>query len=503
MRGGLWALIATLLAAPSGGEEPLFRVFELPSPGRTAAAGFADLDGDGRTDLFAVSLSGIPPRARRELRVYFQDAGGQFRTSPDWAGPIASDAAAYDIAPLDDEPGVEFLQLRRHSIGVLSLSGRTAEHRELVIPGDPTAAIGADERGMDRLQMARDLGTGLRLLVPGLGECIVLERDGTLVARLDAGQRTNYFIPKRPGALVSESEFESFFDFPRLEIGDANGDGRLDLLFGSRHELRVFHQSASGGFAAIADQKLALGRLTQKDLIRGSGNVRLMASDFDGDGLVDLMLTSTTGGLMKARSETTVHLNRDGSWNLDVADRSSVIEAAWSTLQIVDIDGDGRPELIEGRMALSVLELVELLVTQEFDIEISIYRPDPEHGFATEPFVQLDLHPEIDFETTALRGFAPSVDADLNGDGGSDRVTSAGGDAIEVYLGTGDKPFQLRAGRQTLDSHGSIRFGDLNGDELTDALIFAKDRPDAPIRVLVNRGVLPGTPQREVLAPGD
>jgi hypothetical protein len=503
MRGGLWALIATLLAAPSGAEEPLFRVFELPSPGRTAAAGFADFDGDGRMDLFAISLSGMPPRVRRELRVYFQDAGGRFRTSPDWTGPIASDAAAYDIAELDDEPGAEFLQLRRHSIGVLSLRGRSPEHRELVIPGDPTAAVGAGERGMNRLHMARDLGSGLRLVIPGLGECIVLERDGTLVARLDAGHHANYLIPKRPGALVSESEFESYINFPRIEIGDANGDGRLDLLFGSRHELRVFHQSASGGFAAIADQKLALGRLTEKDLIRGSGNVRLIASDIDGDGLVDLLVTSTTGGLMKARSETTLHLNRDGSWDLDVADRSSVIESGWSALQIVDIDGDGLPELIEARMALSVLEIVELLITQELDIEISIYRSDPEHGFAAQPFVQLDLHPQIDFETTELRGFAPSVDADMNGDGGSDRVTSAGGDAIEVYLGTGDKPLQQRAGRQKLDSHGSIRFGDLNGDELTDALIFAKDRPDAPIRVLVNRGVLPGTPQREVLTPGD
>jgi hypothetical protein len=503
MRSGLWALIATLLAASAGAEEPMFRVFELPSPGRTAAAGFADLDGDGLTDLFAISLTGIPPRAKRELRVYFQDPGGKFRTSPDWTSPIAPDSAAYDVAELDDEPGLEFLELRRHSIAALSLRGRTGQRRELVIPGDPTAAVGADERGMDRLHMARDLGTGVRLLVPGLGECIVLERDGTLLARLAVGQRTNYFIPKRPGALVSESEFESFFDFPRVEIGDINGDGRPDLLFASRHELRVFHQSESGRFAPLADQKFALGRLTEKDLVRGSGNVRVGTSDIDGDGLMDLLVTSTTGGLLNARSETTVHLNRGGTWDLDQADRTSVIEGGWSALQIVDIDGDGRPELIEARTPLSILELVEALLTQEIDIDLSIYRPDPQHGFAEEPAVRLDLHVNVDLETTSLEGFAPTVDADMNGDGARDRVTSAGDDTIEIYLGLGDRPFQVRAGRQTVDAHGSIRFGDLDGDELTDALLFSKDRPDAPIRVLVNRGVLPGTPQREVLTPGD
>ncbi|MBW2361561.1 MAG: VCBS repeat-containing protein [Deltaproteobacteria bacterium] len=503
MRSGLWALMATLLAAPTGAEEPPFRLFELASPGRTAAAGFADFDGDGRTDLYSVSLSGIPPRSHRELRVYFQDPGGTFRTSPDWSGPIEPDSAAYDVAALDDEPGLEFLQLRRHSISVLSLRGRAAQRRELVIPGDPTAAVGADERGIDHLHMARDLGDGLRLLVPGLGECIVLERDGALVARLAAGQRANYFIPKRPGPLLSESEFESYFDFPRIEVGDANGDGRPDLLFASRHELRVFHQTASGGFEPLADQKFALGRLTEKDLIRGSGNVRVVASDINGNGLVDLIVTSTTGGLMSPRSETTVHLNRDGSWNLAVSDRDSVLENSWSALQIVDIDGDARPELIEARMPLSILELVETLITQEIDIEISIYRAEPKRGFAMQPTVKLDMHTEIDFETTSLRGFAPSIDVDLNGDGGRDRVTSAGGDAIEVYLGSGEKPFQVRAGHQPLDSHGSIRFGDLDGDELTDALIFSKDRPDTPIRVLVNRGVLPGTPPRAVLTSGD
>ena len=76
-------------------------------------------------------------------------------------------------------------------------------------------------------------------------------------------------------------------------------------------------------------------------------------------------------------------------------------------------------------------------------------------------------------------------------------MTSAGGDAIEVYLGGGKRPFAVRAGKQALNSRGNIRFGDLNGDGLDDALLYEPDEIDAPLRVLVNRGILPGTPKRE------
>ena len=91
-------LLAALLAcfAPSfaAQAEPAFDILELPSPGRTSAAGFADLDGDGHTDIYAVSLVGIPPAERRELRIHFQLAGGALSRTPDWTGAVLDGAAA-------------------------------------------------------------------------------------------------------------------------------------------------------------------------------------------------------------------------------------------------------------------------------------------------------------------------------------------------------------------------------------------------------------------------
>ncbi|MEE2679862.1 MAG: VCBS repeat-containing protein, partial [Myxococcota bacterium] len=471
------------------------RVVEFPAPGRVSVAGIADLDGDGRRDLYAISLTGIPPNSRRELRVHFQDAGGRFRTQPDWAGAVQPDAAAFDAAILGAEPRSDLLFLRRHSVLILSFPGRKPRFRELEIPGDPTAAVGPDERGIDRLRMVLDLGAGPQIAVPGLGEYLLLAPDGQLQARLDVGQRANYFAPSRPGPLVNESEFETFLDFPRVELGDVDGDGRVDLLFASRHELRVFLQKPDGSFGAQADRQIALGRLSEKDLFRGSGSVRVAAGDLNGDQHTDLLIATTTGGIREMRSETTVHLNRNGHWDLETPDRSSVVERGWNTLQVLDLDGDDKPELVEARIPFSILELIEALMTREVDIEVSVFRTGENGVFSDPPWVETSLHMGIDFDSLSLEGFPPTLGADLNGDGINDRIESMDGEQITIYLGGGERPFQKTAVRQRLDAHGLVRFGDLDGNGLTDILLFSPGRPGSPVRVLLNRGTLPGTPR--------
>jgi hypothetical protein len=495
MRRIAWlaALAAGVASAGASAEDP-FRLIELPGPGRTAAAGFADLDGDGRSDVYSVALFGVPPRQRRELRLHFQRDDGTLRAEPDWVGDLPHGAAAYDVTDLDAAPGQELLLLRRDRVTALSFPGRAPASRDLMIPGDPTAAVATDERGLDPLRMAvAGLGDGLRLLVPGLGECIVLSPAGEVVARLDVGHRANYFVPLRPGPVLGESEIESYVDFPRLEIGDVDGDGRRDVVAAGRYEVRVFLQRPEGGFVAEPDRKLVLGRLTEQDVIRGSGSVRVSTGDLDGDHRLDLIVSSTKGGLVNARTETTVHRNRGGSWDLAKPDHTSVLERGWSTQLLTDVDGDGRIELIEASVPFSVLELVETLLTREVDVEIALYRVSAAGGFDVTPAFRHGLSLALDFDTYRPMGFAPTIEVDVNGDGHKDRIDSAQGQAVEVYLGGGESFFGARTAVQPLDARGAIRFGNLDGDRLPDLLLFSPDRPDSTLRVLVNRGILPGT----------
>jgi hypothetical protein len=493
------ALAALLATSAARGEDP-FAVREVPSPGRTVAAELADLDGDGRADLFAVVFSGVPPRDSREVRVYFQREDGALPDVPDRKLPLPEGSAAYDLVEVSGVPGRALALLRRDRVTTLAFPGRELATRDLPTPG-PTFATVRDERGLDRLLMARE-GLAGRLLVPGLGELFVLDALSGAALRLAVGSRANYFLPLRPGAQIGENEIEQYADFPRIDVADVDGDGRADLVTSNRFEVRVFRQDAQGVFPARADQSLDVGRITEEDMIRGSGLVRLRVDDLDGDARADLLVTYTAGGVLRSRTRTTLHYNRSGTWNLAAPDLELACEKCFATYEVADLDGDGRGELVEARIELAILEFVEILLTSSIDLDVKVYRRAPGQPFTTKPWYTDRIGIGFRFEVLEPSGFFPTLNADWNGDGARDRIESGKGEAIELSLGGSPASLRSQAARQPSDTHGSLRIGDLDADGLPDLVVFDRTRPDTPIRIGVNRGVLPGTPPKaSVIAP--
>ena len=155
--------------------------------------------------------------------------------------------------------------------------------------------------------------------------------------------------------------------------------------------------------------------------------------------------------------------------------------------------GQVRDELVEIQIPLSVLDLVEVLLWGSIDAKLRVYRPAEPGPFEAKPAFRKNLDVPFSLETFRPIGFLPTLGYDLNGDGYKDLLSSAGGKSIEVFLGEPGGRIRKRTARQKLDTRGSIRFGNLNGDDLVDFVIVDTRHPDTPVRVVVNRGVLPGT----------
>ena len=162
--------------------------------------------------------------------------------------------------------------------------------------------------------------------------------------------------------------------------------------------------------------------------------------------------------------------------------------------QLIDVDGDGRLELLQGRIPVTALELVEVVLTRSLDVHMTLYRLDS--GAPRKPVFEQKHSLPFSFETGRLRGFVPALDHDVNGDGYRDFVHSTDGSAVEIYLGGPESRYRERAARQELDTEGVLNPGDLDGDGLLDFVLSNPRRLDAPIRLLTNRGVLPGTRPR-------
>jgi hypothetical protein len=255
----------------------------------------------------------------------------------------------------------------------------------------------------------------------------------------------------------------------------------LDQCPGAARELTAVDLSLDGASSQTCDH------------IRGSGGVASMAKDIDGDGKLDLLLSHVAGNFSDASSTTYVHMNRGGGWNLEEPDRVFHSKASLEADALLDLDGDGRTELLRMGFRFSLLEIVEFLLAREIDIQVAVHRYRPDRGFEEKPWVETQIELPVSFDTFRLAGFLPAGDVDLNGDGFLDFVGSGGGDAIEIALGGGEHPFARQGYRQELSTAGVIRFGDLDGDGLLDFALFDPHNFNAPVRVGRNLGRLPGT----------
>jgi hypothetical protein len=488
------AVTACLVSCPALAED-WFDVVEIESRGRTLSADIGDLNGDGLDDLMQFISTGLPPDESRSIRVYLQTDAG-IPTVPSFETPIPSGVAAYDLGDVLDRPGIEILLLRPTGLTVLSLAeaaGGAPVTLDLPLPGAMSVGAGEDERGLDRIEIVTDaLGPTPWLQVPGFGEVFYLAADGSLLARIDVGGRANYFI-QPPGPVFAESDIQLYFDAPRMAMGDVDGDGRVDILSASRHELRVFLRREDGGFQQAPDRIVALRRVSESDHIRGSGSVRTIARDIDGDGLLDLLVSETRGGITDASAVTSVYLNTGGDWNLDESDAAYPSKDAVSTDLLIDLDGDSKFELVRFVVPINVLELVEVFVTRAIDANLSIYAASGAGAYPDAPVYKRKLDIPLDFETSRPKGFIPSFGFDLNGDGVRDYLASSDGTEIEVLLATPKLEYRKRGHKQEIPSEGAVRGGDLNHDGLTDLVVFNARRYHQSMYLAINRGALPGT----------
>jgi hypothetical protein len=236
---------------------------DYPQPGSLTALASGDFNGHGGVDLaFSTVVNGPGGPV---LRIMLGNGTGGFVQASDYSQPGSLTALACGDFDGDDRMDLAFGTVSGPAGAVLRVmlgngNGGFVQAGDYPQPGSLTALACGDFNGDGRVDLA--FGTGGAVLRVMLGN-----GNGGFVQTGDYQQ---------PGSLTA------------LASGDFNGDGRMDLAFGtvsglSGAILRVMLGNGNGGFVQAGDYQQP-GSLTA-----------LSCGDFDGDGRMDLAFGTGSG----------------------------------------------------------------------------------------------------------------------------------------------------------------------------------------------------------------
>ncbi len=441
------AIACLLLAASSAQAAPSrFEVRRLTVDGEVLAVVPADLDGDGKIDLLAVVRAGVPPRQSRQFAVFWNQ-GRAFSARPDLLIPAdESIDCAFDVADVDGERGAELLTIGPGGVRARGLRGRHAGAPANLVDA-PTLFYQPARGALPRFIVAQELGArGINdLLIPSLGALEVYHhlatryvRTARLAVALDAGAR-GASGRGRPRMGESAGPLSVTYTFPALTLADTNGDGRPDILLALDDRLAVYQQGPGFRFPEQPNLRRMFDVRSPAELTDLSSGVSITVTDIDRDRVADVVVRKQVArGITSATSTTFVYFGKPGAGYPDRPDQVIRSEGvAGNEIELLDLDGDGHPDLTVPSVNIGVMAIVRILTTKTVKVNLQVFPYDARlRRFADRPAAErqlkfkLSLSGEAGAQAVDMRG-------DYNGDSRPDLAFGTDDDELSIFPGTG------------------------------------------------------------------
>lgn len=493
---GLGALVLPPREAAAEGPEA-FAIQTLHVKGRATEVAPAPRGGPGPLDLLVAVERGTPPELTRSLALFRHGAPHRYAEAPARAIPVPPETAVWDLAPGPAGAGFRVALLAADALRLVDPTGAGPERAIALVPPAP---LPPPTWILRRIRFVLPLGAG------GGPVAIVPRVDGGELVGLDGARREPLALP-----LLTEHESQEAagpdlglatarVGWPSLEVGDDDGDGAGDLFALFRFGAWVF-PTRDGALAREPGRRSPLRPFPPEEELRHDvTSVRLFARDLDADGLADLVVQRNTGTLLGSRSRTDVFANRGAGADLAGPPALSLeLADGLAALEVEDLDGDGRREIVQTRLAFGIVQLIRVLVTREVQIELRCFAT---RGAGLMELVETwrgELSLPLDFDAGRVAGLVPTVEGDWNGDGRRDLLHGSGDRHLAIRLGeAGERGprFGGPAAHQAIPAGDQARVADLDGDGLHDLVLFDPRDPAGRVHVLWNRGLLPGTKPR-------
>ena len=416
----------------------------LRKPRQVAAT---DIDSDGDPDLLLHNAG--------TMTILANDGSGSFALFSAIATPIAQVSAISSVVPgdLDGDGDVDLAVGSDHSSLVVVLTnsggGRYVSPANVTLELIPSHLVATDHDGEGTLELIAFSKESRQLVVLWQGEQEALafesfdvaagakphdlaigdaDGDGILdiLTANGGGGTVSVFLGLGDGTLAAPIGYRQGGYRGTIALGDLDSDGDLDVVTGDA--VGLLENDGEGSFRDI----------TEEPLMRGA---MVTTADLDGDGAPEIIAADATGNQIHV-----LHLNGELS-----TPRSSRLESfrpegtsgPWSVAP-EDFDRDGD---------------IDLAVGYRSSANVAVFWNDGAAGFPG-----VDLHP-------AVAHVFYVVAADLNSDGLADLATANGNhNTVSLFLNEQVAAFTA-AGELDLGRYlYSLRAADLNNDGFTDLI---------------------------------
>ena len=137
-----------------------------------------------------------------------------------------------------------------------------------------------------------------------------------------------------------------------FELADFNGDGHPDIVYtcGDNADFSEVLKPYHGVYIFLNDGN---NNFTQKYFYPINGCYKAMARDFDGDGRLDLAVISFFADYARQPEEGFVYLENKGDFNFQPYTLAEATVGRWLTMDVGDLDGDGKPDIILGNFSIA------------------------------------------------------------------------------------------------------------------------------------------------------
>jgi hypothetical protein len=481
------------LAAGAAKAEEVFEVRDLRVEGRPILAFPIRLGeaGPGQ-DLGVLAVRGGPPDEEREVALFSTRRGGA--GAPAGTVPLPKDVVAIDVADVDPAPGDELVLVSARALRIVPTAKGAPPRTIALLPPLPlpprvhdVSLLGAsaDWSGAGEPQILLPTAEGVRLV--GLRSGAATSLEAPVVGEYEALDRTT---------TTRDNFFYAQLAWPSFTLGRDDGDARRDLFSLSRYGIEVFRAGPSGLPTQPSRSMTQRPFTTEEELRPRASQIQQQARDLDGDGLTDLVQHRTFGTLLRSEDRTEIFRNEGNGADIQATPSARVApRAGVGILDAVDLDGDGRLEIVQARIGFGVVQLLRVLTTRRAQVELRVDRVDPPGISGLSRAWSDTISVGLDFEQGRLEGLFPTVEGDWNGDGRRDLLLGLSGEEIGILLGVAgpDGPaFAANTITQKTPATGRALVADLDGDGLDDLTVHDPRDAKGNVHWLRNRGGLPG-----------